>query len=173
MKKLIKSLCLATFVAIMASACQKDETAVSQSPTSNATTSYQELSANFTTKKGVFKKAGVVYVLQSDGTPKRHKTMKFRSPDWSYIQEWFIEDLKTGYTRDFAFFPGDTNGENHGYYYPWYQLTNFQDQLGESWNDIIMTDSINYIAADGFHIPHDEYQIGDGSDELLQLAQRL
>jgi hypothetical protein len=176
MKTLFKTLCMAASLAFVVSACQKEEQ--NATPLQSHVSSFskiEDLEQSFPVKKGsLISRPDSVFIWNSvTGKMEKHRTKKFRTLDWSFMQEWLMEDLKTDIFLDNMFYPNDVNGLVHGYYYPWNQFTNIQDGIDGGWELMVSEDIEGEIPAIGFHIPRGERTIGDGTDDILRFASKL
>jgi len=120
-------------------------------------------------KAAIMTKMSTVYVLQNGGSPKPHKTIKIRTMDWSKIQEWFYEDLKTDLIETVPFFKYPQN-----FYYKWTDLDDLQDHVYGGWDLVVYEDAACTIPSSNFHIPYASVTGAQGLDgEINYLASMI
>jgi len=154
-RKTIKYAAIIFAVAVFLVSCQKEDEKPAGSNTDDILGKrvYSEISYNVLKGATVIKN-DTVWVMQNDGiTFIPHRTMKIRTLNWSKIQEWFLDDLRTDVFEGSSFYPGDTDGAVHGTYYTWSQVTDVQDGINGGWETIVYTDGTNYLGVEGFRIP--------------------
>jgi hypothetical protein len=175
MKNFIKLFTLAISLAVLGSACQKEEqNAVLKQPSIQNFSMVEDLEQSFSVKKGgLISQTDSVYIDNGSGTKVKHMTKKFRTLNWSFIQEWLMEDLKTEAFPDVKYYPNDFLGLVHGCYLPWNQLVDIQDGIDGGWELLISEDENGDLPAVGFHIPRGERTISDGTDDILRFASKL
>jgi hypothetical protein len=140
MKNFIKLFTLAISLAVLGSACQKEEQ--NAEPQQNET---REVFAekSYPQKKGpIYQRPGSVVVKNDMGELSIvHSTKKVKGTN--LLQEWLYVDLHSPAFWSYSNQPNDPDGITNGYYYEW--LPNFGDMTQTDWND--------YVDESGFHIP--------------------
>ncbi len=103
-------------------------------------------------KGGFATRESAVYLLDDSWKFQKYKTVKIRNIKGTLCQEWFLEDLHTGWFTH-SNQPGDEDGIVHGYYYPWEGTLN--DVGTSDWNDLIFRYPDEESEHEtGFHIPN-------------------
>jgi hypothetical protein len=162
MKRKIFSLFAVIVFAVLAfTGCQKDNLVEEQK--ANGELIIVDAEQTFSITKGfTITKPGTVYVMQTDGSLKMHRTLKIRNLNWSVAQEWFLDDLQTDGYPGYSFYPGDVDGSVHGYYYLWgNQIESGADN--NDWSQIIFSDA-NYTSISGNQFRLPRVDINCGSD---------
>lgn len=116
-----------------------------------------------------------LWTFDNQGNPIMQKTIKIRNLTWTFIQEWFYEDMHNdGFTTDVAR-TGDSYGTTYGYYYNWTEVKDFNDNAGGNgtWSDFFYEDPNYTTNAFGFHIPKHSTQVGLNDGDIDKLASVL
>lgn len=169
MKFNLKYFAIIAFAVLAFTGCQKENLVEEQEIKGDLIV--VDATQNFSILKGfTITKPGIVYVMQSDGSLKMHRTLKIRNLNWSVAQEWFLDDLQTDGYQNYSFYPGDTDGSVHGYYYLWEnQIESGADN--NDWSQIIFSDEYyTPVSGEQFRLPR--VDINCGSD-FINLASVL
>jgi hypothetical protein len=181
-KRIFKFFAIILTASIMFSACQKEQILPEQQNqgkriyagrTYDVSKSLGGIDPLVEPKGATIVKYDFVYILQDDGvTLKRHRTLKIRNLAWTIAQEWLLDDLQTNLYQDFSFYPGDTDGSLHGYYYLWNQMKDAAD--ANDWQYIVFRDA-NWTPIDGqqFHLPKINTVVGTNDGDIEKLASML
>ncbi len=171
MKNIFRIFAFIALVGIVFTSCQKDNLLEEEPLKEEVLVDAQK---SFSVLKGfVLTKIDKVYIMQTDGTLKEHRTIKMRNLQWTVAQEWLLDDLQTDGFQGYSFYPGDTDGSQHGYYFLWDQMEDAADN--SSWQYLVYreNDYNTAISSNPFHLPKVDTNVGSNDGDITKLASIL